>query len=151
MRAYEVFHQNDGEVTKAYYAELNGKGLIGQLACALFRAQKRSSAAKRYKGGKYRHAAYDVKNWSLSEVCRILTVINKDQEFLFGWAFNWGWKEDPNTPVFSHVLYVDLPQGQWSAHSASRLDGPNYLGEWDGLDGASEARILAFCDSLAGL
>lgn len=46
MKASQIFNQNNGDVTKAYYAEMNGKGFLGQLAVALFRAQKRSTAAK---------------------------------------------------------------------------------------------------------
>ena len=41
MTALEVFNQNDGEVTKSFYAELNTYGFAGQLGVALFRAQKR--------------------------------------------------------------------------------------------------------------
>jgi len=50
MNASYVFRQNNGDTTKAYYAEMNGKGFLGQLAVALFRAQKRSTAAKKYRG-----------------------------------------------------------------------------------------------------
>jgi hypothetical protein len=141
VKAAEIFKQNDGEVTKAYYAELNGKGPLGELAVALFRAQKRSTAAKKYRRGKFRHAAYDVKNWSLSEVCRILDSMFTTEEF------NWGWQEDQNTPGFSWVLYVDLPGfGQASFHSAERLKGPDFAGKWSGVHGESERAILGFCD-----
>lgn len=139
MKAAEVFKQNNGDVTKAYYAEMNSRGTTGQLAVALFRAQKRSSAAKTYRGGRYRHAAYDVKNWSLGEICRLAMLDG---------SVKWGWKKDPYTPAFEWVLYVDLPAGQVSFHSASRLDGPDYVGEWDGIRGASADRIIAFCDSV---
>jgi hypothetical protein len=138
MTALEVFKQNDGGVTKSYYEKMNGISLLGQLAVALFRAQKRSTAAKRYRGGQYRHAAYDVKNWSLSEICRVMTLIKN--------PFEWGWGEDPNTPGFPWVLYVELPVGQVSFHSAERLQGPQFLGHWDGAKGATVERVLAFCD-----
>jgi hypothetical protein len=139
MTAEEVFNQQDGEVTKAYYAEMNQKGIPGQLAVALFRAQKRSTAAKKYRGGRFRRDAYDVKNWSLSEICRILSLVPG--------LFEWGWKADPNTIGFPWVLYVVLPQGQCSFHSADRLEGPDFVGDWDGLH-LSRERILAFCDSV---
>jgi hypothetical protein len=142
IQAQKVFNQNDGDVTKSYYATMNAKGLLGQLAVALFRAQKRSTAAKKYRGKKFRHAAYDVKNWSLSEVCRIMNSLNA-----FGYEFKWGWGKDPNTPGFPWVLYVEIPTGQVSFHSPDRLNGPDYPKGWDGI-GASEPRILAFCDSL---
>jgi len=133
-----VFEQQDGEVTKAYYAAMNERGIPGQLAVALFRAQKRSTAAKRYRN-KFSRDAYDVKNWSLSEVCRICSLAPS--------LFEWGWKEDPKTRGFKWVLYVVLPQGQVSFHSASRLNGPDFAGEWDGQH-LSKERILAFCDSI---
>lgn len=142
MSAADIFKQNDGEVTKAYYAELNSASLLGQLAVALFRAQKRSTAAKKYRGGKFRHAAYSVKNWSLSEICRIMSLVTH-----VGYDFKWGWKRDPNTPGFEWVLYVDLPVGQCSFHTADRLNGPDYQGEWNPIL-TSEQSILAFCDSI---
>ena len=46
-----------------------------------------------------------------------------------------------------HVLYVDLPNGQVSFHSPERFDGPDYLGEWDGLR-MSEERIIQFCQEV---
>ena len=140
MTASQIFNQNNGDVTKAYYAEMNGKGFLGQLAVALFRAQKRSTAAKKYRGRQYRGAAYDVKNWSLGEICRIMLASK--------YNFKWGWKPDPNTKGYPWVLYVDLPNGQCSFHSADRLQGPDYLGEWNPGDG-SEKNILKFCDNVA--
>lgn len=145
MTALEVFSQNNGDVTKDYYARLNSIGPIGQIASCLFRAQKRSSRAKDYKRGKYRHAAYDVKSWSMSELCKVLEVHGS----LLGIEF--GWQQDHDT-VFgqepSWVLYVDLPQGQVSFHSPERFSGPSYAGKWDGLKGYSAARIIQFCDSV---
>jgi hypothetical protein len=37
MTALEVFTQNDGSVTKAFYSRLDGLGAAGQLATALMR------------------------------------------------------------------------------------------------------------------
>jgi hypothetical protein len=64
----------------------------------------------------------------------------------------WGWKvdrtleakEDPH----HQVLYVTLPQGQVSFHSANRLQGPEYPAEFDGAHASAE-RILAYCDAVA--
>jgi len=144
--AYKVFHQQNGDVTRAYYAKLSATGTIGEIAVALFRCQKRSSRAKQYRRGKWRAAAYDVKEWSMGELCRLLTAHAES----FG--FRWGWKEDPSVQFdngASQVLYVDIPgQGQVSFHSPSRLKGPDYLGEWDGLNGSSEQRIISFCAAL---
>jgi hypothetical protein len=141
--AKEIFNQQNGDVTKGYYAEMNKKGLPGQLAVALFRSQKRSTAAKKYGRSRFRRDAYDVKNWSISEVCRILGTMQA-----FESAPQWGWKRDPNTPGYEWVLYVDLPTGQCSFHTADRLNGPDYAGEWDGV-GMSEERICRYCDLVA--
>jgi hypothetical protein len=137
MKAESVFRQNNGDVTKNYYAEMNDKGHLGQLAVALFRAQKRSSAAKSYRRGKFTSAAYDVKNWSIGEIVRILTQ--------YDCGFSWGWGYDRNTPGYEWVLYVELPTGQCSFHSPHRIGPKNYDGAWDGI-GMSEQRIIAFCD-----
>jgi hypothetical protein len=145
MKAVEVLAQNNGEVTKAYYAELQSKGIAGEIAVALFRAQKRSSRAKDYRRGKWRRAAYDVKNWSMGELCRLLA----QHASAVGIA-SWGWKPDPDVPFGdepSHVLYVDLPDniGQISFHSPNRLSGPDYPHHWSG-DHRSAERIVLFCD-----
>jgi hypothetical protein len=42
---------------------------------------------------------------------------------------------------------LDLPTGQCSFHSAERLQGPEYAGEWD-KDSDSTSAILAFCDQV---
>lgn len=142
--AMSVFRQSNGDVTKAYYAKMNAKGLNGQLAVALFRAHKRSSAAKKYRKGKWTRAAYDVKNWSLSEVCRILGTMSA-----FEMSPAWGWKKDEAAKGYEWVLYVDLPTGQVSFHTAERLNGPDYESEWDGTRLARE-RICRFCDLVSG-
>lgn len=139
MEARFVFNQQNGDVTKSYYAEMNAIGIEGQLAVALFRAQKRSTAAKKYKGRKLTRSAYDVKNWSLSEVCRILA---KDI------GMTWGWKYDRAAVNFEWVLYVDLPQGQCSFHSPDRLAGPDYGGSWKPKRPSVEV-IIDYCNSIS--
>lgn len=138
MEARYVFNQNDGDVTKTYYAKMNAIGIEGELAVALFRAQKRSVAAKRYKGRKFTRSAYDVKNWSLGEVCRILS---KDIGMI------WGWKYDSKAVNFEWVLYVELPQGQCSFHSPDRLTGPDFTGSWRPARPSHEV-IADYCDSI---
>jgi hypothetical protein len=149
MTAANVFAGSDGEVTKAYYAELEKRGPIGLVALNLFRAQKCSRRAKVYRGGirgqgSFKSMAYDRKSWSIANLC---TSLQKHAEDL---KIRWGWKEDPGV-VFgmtaSHVLYVDLPQGQCSFHSPDRGQGPEYAGCWD-VTHLSEPRILAFCDAV---
>lgn len=140
MNPWQVYKQQNGEVTKAYYAEMNAKGYAGMLAVALFRAQKRSDAAKRYrKGPGYKTAAYDVKNWSISQVVAIL------QRHNFG--FQWGWRKDPKSPGHPWVLYVNLPTGQCSFHTAERLAGPDFTGAWVPGDGSLTA-ILLYCEQV---
>ena len=122
---------------------------MGEIAVALFRAQKRSSRAKDYKRGKFRRAAYDVKSWSMGELCRLLA---KHGEQL---GFKWGWQADPNV-VFgdapSWVLYVDLPgHAQVSFHNPERMKGPEYPGKWDGQRGMSEQRVIRFCAEVEGV
>lgn len=131
----EVFTRNDGDLTRRFYAHLDSLGVHGQLATALFRAQKRSEAAKRYRGKRYTRAAYDVKNWSLSEVCRIAPQVQDLQ---------WGWRRDPRTKGYDEVLYVELPYGQCSFHSSERLGGPDFTGPWKPQPD-SRTSILSYC------
>lgn len=149
MKAIEIFSQNDGEVTKAYYSDLSSTAL-GEIAVCLFRAQKRSSRAKEYRGGRYRRSAYDVKSWSMEQLCDKLAAWNL-QALLPSDGIPWGWKQDSSVQFgagHSWVLYVDLPQGQVSFHSPTRMKGTDYLGEWCGQHKSAE-RILAFCDHVA--
>lgn len=144
MKALEVFHQQNGDVTKAFYAELDSHGPLGRIATCLFRAQKRSSRAKEYRRGKFRSAAYDVKTWSMGELCKVLAEHGTKH------GIKWGWQPDHETKFAmesSWVLYVDLPQGQVSFHSPERLTGPDYAGKWD-RTGSSAARIIQFADSV---
>lgn len=147
MNAFDVFAQNDGDVTKSYYDELTKCGQLGEIAVALFRCQKRSARAKDYRSGKWRRAAYDVKSWSMGEVCRLLQRYPDS-------GFKWGWKADPDV-LFgdqpSWVLYVDIPLfGQVSFHNPSRGAGLDYDGGWDGQH-RSQDRILDFCDRVMSM
>lgn len=143
MTALEVFTQSNGEVTKAYYEELRAIGPVGCLALNLFRAQKTSSRAKRYRGRQYRNASYDVKAYSVENICRLL--MENRCEWLS--VSSWGWQQDPEQFRNTWVLYVDIPQGQVSFHSPVRYEGPEYPGAWDGAH-LSRERILAFCDEV---
>jgi hypothetical protein len=144
MNAREVYDKQDAGLTRKYYAELNSRGPLGQIAVALFRAQKRSSRAKDYRRGRYRSAAYDVKSWSMSEICRLLAEHGDTL------GFRWGWKQDSDVRFGEEaawVLYVDLPErfGQVSFHSPSRGSGPDYPGDWDGQHMSAE-HIIRFCN-----
>jgi len=144
-----VYLGSDGEVTKAYYRELEKYGPAGIVAVNLFRAQKCSARAKVYRGGirgkgSFKSMAYDRKNWSLNNLCHAL------MEHAASLGIGFGWKADPATKGYEWVLYVDLPSGQVSFHSPKRMPGPEYRGEWDGV-GRSAERILEWCDALRGL
>lgn len=148
MNAQQIYDGSDGAATKAFYAELLQKapGGLGNIAVNLFRAHKCSARAKVYRGGirgkgSFRGMAYDRKRWSMEELCKTLTASAA------ALSISWGWKEDPDEAYASWVLYVDLPQGQASFHSPSRMAGPDYKGDWDGLHLSGE-RIIAFCDSI---
>ena len=160
MNALQVFLQNDGQVTRDYYDRLHACGPLGEVAVALFRAVKRSTAAKRYRRGAHRGAAYEVKSWSIGEVTRLLTAHPELN-------FRWGWKIDPATTGYPWVLYVDIPRRmalsdisgsalndgcaegveyqQVSFHSPTRGEGPDYPGDWCG-DHFSQKRIIELCD-----
>jgi hypothetical protein len=85
----------------------------------------------------YRGLAYDRKGESLKELASVLV----EHGMQIGITFGWGRDEGSFNPW---VLYVELPNGQCSFHSPERYDGPDYLGEWDGVR-ASEERIINFC------
>lgn len=136
-----VYEGSDGDATKALYARLEALGPVGIVAVNLFRANKSSSRAKVYRGGvrgqgSYRGMAYDRKQWAMENLCRVLG------EHAAQLSITWGWGVDPKQEFHRHVLYVDLPTGQVSFHTAARGDGPNYPGVWDGIGGASADRIL---------
>ncbi len=146
MTALEVYKKSDGELTKRFYAHLEERGVIGQVAMNLFRAQKCSAQAKEYTR-RYKGAAYDRKQWSIDNLVKILGqhAAALDIEF--------GWKQDAST-LFdgepSWVLYVDLPKfGQVSFHSPTRGSGPDYQKEFDGCKGMSAGRIIQFADAVA--
>ncbi len=147
MKALDVYAGSNGELTKRYYAELTARGPLGIVAVNLFRAQKCSARAKKYRGGirgvgSYRDMAYERKEWSLKNLCAALA------EHGAALGISYGWKQDPAQPFHSWVLYVDLPQGQVSFHAGERLgDGPDYTSDWDGQHKSAE-RILALCDGV---
>ncbi len=172
MTAGEVYDGSDGAATRAFYAKLALAGPLGPIAVNLFRAQKSSARAKKYRGGvrgvgSYRSMAYDRKQWSIDHLCEILA---RDAEAN---QIRWGWKADPGVTFggrASWVLYVDLPfviinPGEMSArapesgaqaelvhrqvsfHAPARGGGPDYAGDWDGSHESAD-RIIRLCDDL---
>lgn len=147
MNAHDVFEGSDGALTRQYYAELEKRGPRGLVALNLFRAQKTSSRAKKYRGGirgvgRYKDMAYERKQWSM----KLLSEILKEHGEALG--IQWGWKTDPAADFHTWVMYIDIPQqGQVSFHSPTRGVGPEYPGNWDGKR-ESQPRILEFCDQV---
>lgn len=150
MTAFEIFNGSDAEQTKAFYKTLDDLGPKGKVATALLRAIKCSTRAKAYRKRQWRTDAYDRKQWSMREACKVLVFYGIEL------GINYGWQQDKNV-VFgkahyditpSWVLYVDLPQGQVSFHDKSRGEGPAYTGKWDGQRGVSVERIIQFCDTV---
>lgn len=143
-----IYYGSNGVQTRRLLSALSEGLPLGRIAAELFRIQKASSRAKRYKGGirrgngkltSYRDLAYDAKQVAIQKLCKSLS---DDAHGL-----TWGWGVDASQSHNTHVLYVDLPNGQVSFHSPARLDGETYCSKWDGMR-ASEARIIAFCQSV---
>lgn len=147
FRLVKIYDASDGEATARLYSTLEGLGPVGVVAVNLFRASKASGRAKVYRGGvpgrgSYRSLAYSKKQWSLNNLCRVLSEHGDEL------GIRWGWKRDPDKQAHAWVLYVDLPTGQVSFHAAPRGQGPDYPGDWDGARGMSPARILSWIAKL---
>jgi hypothetical protein len=67
-----VFLGSDAVQTRPYLAELEKRGVPGEIAAALSRAQKSSTRAKRYRGRSV-DRAYDRKGDVLRRLCELLT------------------------------------------------------------------------------
>lgn len=137
-----IYEGSNGDATKAMYERLTALGPVGVVAVNLFRAQKTSSRAKVYRGRRFKGAAYDTKQWSMSNLARSLT------EHAESLGVAWGWQEDPEQAFHKIVLYIDIPTGQVSFHTDVRGVGPDYHGRWDGIRGVGASRIIAWCARL---
>jgi len=134
-----IYEGSDGDATKALYARLEQLGAVGVVALNLFRANKCSARAKVYRGGnskgRYRDMAYDRKQYSIDNLCKVLT------EHAGSLGIVWGWGHDPAQEFHDAVLYVEIPTGQVSFHTKPRGEGPDYPNQWDGVRGASPGRV----------
>lgn len=137
-----VYFGSNGLATQALYAELTAIGPAGEIAVNCFRAVKTSDRAKRYRGRKYRGASYDRKSWSLENLDRLLAAHARDL------GITWGWGEDAAQPTHRWVLYIDLPTGQVSFHTATRGAGPDHPSGWDRAVRQAPERICAWCARL---
>jgi hypothetical protein len=143
LQVHDIYTGSDGEATKRLYASLDAIGPIGRVALNLFRAQKCSARAKVYRGGlrgrgSYKSMAYDRKQWSMDQLCQVL------EEHGVALGVTWGWKRDPAAEFHAWVLYVQLPVGQVSFHTAGRGQGPDFSGEWDGVRDVAAWRVIRF-------
>lgn len=137
-----IYEGSDGKATTALYEELAKRGPRGELALNLFRAHKNSARAKQYRGGGYRGAAYDRKQWAMDNLVKILLEHGPTL------GYQWGWGMDEKQAFHNVVLYVDIPTGQVSFHTRGRGDGPDYPGEWDGSVHESGTRICRWVTQL---
>lgn len=149
-----VYRSSDGAMTKQLYALLAKRGAAGEVAVELFRAQKCSERAKKYRGGicgvgSFKAMAYERKGWALQNLCTALLTGTTGSriERAIELSISFGWKEDSREPFARWVLYVELPNGQVSFHSPVRHDGPDFKGDWDGQHLSCE-RVLAYCDAV---
>jgi hypothetical protein len=143
MNIRAIYDGSDGQATRELYVRLCELGPAGLVAMNLFRACKCSGRAKVYRGGirgagSFRSMAYERKQWSMNNACKVLSEHAKSL------GISWGWKDDPAQEFHRWVLYVDLPTGQVSFHTDRRGEGPDYAGEWDQVRDASPSRIIEF-------
>lgn len=141
-RVKMVYDGSSGDRTRQLYAELEAIGPIGVIGANVLRATKRSQRAKTYRGGRYRGAAYDVKNWAMENLDRELAVHGQTLNI------EWGWEEDQKQEFHKWVLYIDIPTGQVSFHTAARGEGPYYADVWDGVRGIGAFRACRWCAQL---
>lgn len=144
-----TYQGSSGDATKALYDRLASCGPVGEIALNLFRAHKNSARAKVYRGGirgqgSYKGMAYDRKEWAIGNLAKMLDQHRASH------GLKWGWAIDEAQEYHRHVLYVDLPTGQVSFHTAQRGPGPDYPGTWDGVREVGAARICQWCAQLLG-
>ncbi len=138
----DAYHGSDADKTRALFLRLIENGPIGDVAINLFRAMKASSRAKSYRGRSI-GLAYQKKDWSLEQLCLALAVHAGDL------GIRWGWGRDEKAVNFENVLYVEVPgAGQVSFHCGRRMDGPDFSGHWDGVQGAGAERVIKFATAV---
>jgi hypothetical protein len=131
-----VYDGSDGDRTMELYRRLERLGSAGVLAMNLVRANKSSSRAKKYRGRRFKDAAYDRKQWAMGNLVDALEKLAT--------PIPWGWAEDPEQPHHKWVLYIEIPTGQVSFHTAARGRGPDYARPWDGVRDAGAGRICSW-------
>jgi hypothetical protein len=142
VTTFATYQGSNGDATKALYGRLEALGPVGTIALNLFRAAKCSERAKEY-SRRFKGEAYGRKQWSLGNLDAALT------QHAQALGITWGWKRDPAQALHCWVLYVDIPTGQVSFHTAARSSQKEYAGEWSGL-GGGPFRIVNWCDRLLG-
>ena len=142
MTVLEIYAGSNGQATLDLYARLERLGPAGIVALNLFRAQKASARAKVYRR-RFKGVAYEKKNWSMRLLCDALAISAAEL------GIDFGWREDPAQEYHKWVLYVDLPAGQVSFHSATALSVHRYDKPWDN-SGDSASRIIGFVQLVLG-
>lgn len=137
MRVWDVYTGNDRTATRRLLSDLDLRGEQGKLAAALFRAQKASARAKEYRGDSVDYS-YGRKAEQLTVICDLLSSTAN--------GLIWGWGQDKSGNL-TDVLYIDLPCGQVSFHSESRLVGPDYLKPWDSGQNSAE-NVMEFASQV---
>lgn len=144
-----VYNGSDGEATRQIYFRLEiDCGTAGLIALNLFRATKCSERAKIYRGRSYKGAAYDRKQWSIANLCKVL---NYDDARELGLIWGWGVDDEMKKrgEPFVHVLYIETPHGQVSFHSDNRIgDCPDFQGAWDRARGEGPSRVCHWVSAL---
>lgn len=136
-----IYNGSSGAATRGLYAQLEAFAPRGPIAVKLLQACKASERAKKYTR-RFAAAAYDKKDWAISELCRAL-VAEPDV------VPSWGWGFDAKAIGFEHVLYIDVPgAGQVSFHTSYRKDGPDYAGGWDGIKAVAARRICRWTEAV---
>lgn len=149
-RVVRCYNGSDADATRALYGDLELRGHPGRISMNLMRAMKNSARAKLYRGGnskgRYSAQAYETKNWSMEQLCKVLIAHGAELGIV------WGWQTDFEQEYHSMVLYVEMPGfGQASFHTKDRGEGPDYPNRWDGVRGQTAERILRFASAvLAG-
>ncbi len=109
----QAYFGSNAQLTIALMDALLCSGPDGELAVLLFKAQKASTRAKKYRGrsatgDSYRDLAYNRKTDSLLALADFLDASGGEC---------WGWKiDDKAGHANKWVLYIDLPNGQVRGH-----------------------------------
>ena len=139
-----AFYCSDAPASRRLCNDLDSKGLIGELASLLFRAQKARKQARNYSGvapvsGRpYRDYSKDRMREMLDKAICLL------QARATAFGIPWGWRRDDSSGKPPWVLQIDLPSGPVAYRLPYRHVGPDYGGCLEG-DSLNDHRVAEFC------